>query len=295
MTEGDISRRDFLKLAGLGAGVLAGGGILHAIRAIGGDRPQNQSEARSTPHPVSDYIRQTQTAMESNNSRTSFVEGNGFSKEIFDRVCNSTFIIDMVIQDDEYIATAWLAKVEGDSKYFVTCKHDIPDWNTLKEVRLCRPGIDNSVFASSNVEVASSNRDIVVLKVGGNYQTSTPLEPMNFQDNRNLSSETGILVVGFPMEFMNVNQLQNSQTMGTVVKVEDGHFSLFNGSLAVKAAISFGVSGSPVIVNEAGNAKVVGVAYGRSDTVFPGDKNISPALFIERLNIEPLMDSLRQT
>lgn len=286
-----MSRRDFLKVAGIfvGGEAVAGTTLGAAFIAM---TDKNSKGSRlvdnATPMPVLDSLNKKRAEMEANGQQNTFVESSGFSNETFSRIVRGTFLLN----NGQFTGTGWLAKEEDGFKYIVTCKHNADDWSKIQRLDLCRPGIDKSLFSASSMVVGFYNEDTAVLKVKVDYQASDPLQAMDFKDRTVPQRGSKMMFVGFPGEFLKFDQPYNSYTLASDINVDNGIITTKDGYW-VKAIADSAVSGSPVIMNDVGNINVVGMVTGRNDAVFPGDKNPSSALFIKPLNVGSLIGFLK--
>src|SRR6266540_3958569 len=112
------NRRTFLKLAGFGA--------IEAGLALAGCKVVN---VKTTPSPtdpdIPALLKATATAIADKGEQTSFVEQQGFSKELFEETRQATYIMEAINQEEgnkEYPpvgkGTSWLIHAEGNDYYF---------------------------------------------------------------------------------------------------------------------------------------------------------------------------------
>src|SRR6266545_1234439 len=80
--------------------------------------------------------------------QTSFVEQSGFTKELFEKTRQATYIMEAINQEEgnkEYPpigkGTSWLIHAEGNDYYFATNKHNVEGFR-VGHMKFWRPFID---------------------------------------------------------------------------------------------------------------------------------------------------------
>lgn len=107
---------------GLGTGIFADA-VEKGIQMVKEKTTGSDATPAMTPEPIRQsnnrLLEKTATAIADNPRKTSFIESDGFTKEIFEKVCRGTYNIYFNTKSDdgsiyEGGATAWLAEVDKD-------------------------------------------------------------------------------------------------------------------------------------------------------------------------------------
>jgi hypothetical protein len=134
---------------------LPGFGVIEAGLALTGCNLVNVNTGTTAQLPdVSTRLKATATAIAEKGEQDSFIEQPNFSKEFFQKVRQSTFVMQTIDQSksNEGITTysggtSWLLHSEGNDYYFATNRHNLKDF-TNGQIRFWRPFIDTMPFST---------------------------------------------------------------------------------------------------------------------------------------------------
>ncbi|OGH24560.1 MAG: hypothetical protein A3B47_03705 [Candidatus Levybacteria bacterium RIFCSPLOWO2_01_FULL_39_24] len=301
LTGKQISRREFLTFMGKALMVWVGGGV---VGSISGKIFIEQTNIMLPDSPsASNQLKATALNTELEGEQAYFVPEGKFTKELFDKVRNSTYAIDTLTDRGIGSGTGWCAHKEGNNVYIVTNKHvttlvDQPDAKIIG-LNIWRPNIDRKKIAPLNVTVVTAGTDdIAILKCELSPEQAQAITPLAFQDNAEIKSNEKILIVGFPAEFRDITTDGiNFLTLGNVATVEwnaDKQTRIWYA----RGLSNDGSSGSPAVIpDEQGNPKVVGILFGGADVIVREnwrEKRKQPIIGSITLSINPLIEYARK-
>jgi hypothetical protein len=290
-----VSRRKFLQLTS----ALVGVGTLGACKIIDVNNttptPNIKIQLPDVPSAET-LLKQTATAIEQKGEKSSFVEQAGFSKELFEKARQGTFLLTEVANDATRFGTTWLAESDGNIHYFVTNKHVVNGRNSF-QLRAVRPYIDKQPFIPENISYAvHQNRDLAVMKCIGDFKTEIQPTPLKWQDDYSPNLNDEALLVGYPYDFHSEDEMkQTAKTSGEVVIINKAEPNLH--WWRAKAILSGGSSGSPAVIEQDGQPLVIGTASGGNlDLLDVDDTHIQKQLVavVYKLDIGQLINALKR-
>jgi len=289
-----LSRRQFLKLATFGS--------IEAGLALAGCRVIN---VETTPLPtgpdVPALLKETAIAITAKGEQTSFVEQPGFSKELFQEVRQSTFVLQTLNTEKKGVTsgsggTSWLIRKDGNTCYFATNRHVLENFK-VGRLNFWRPFIDTQAFSPHDVAFAlHPTQDLAVIKCSGKWTSAAPPQELEWRDDVQLKGGEQVLITGFPMEFGHRDDFsfRKDLTLGEVVTVGDNseasQEAKAKGEWIAKGLVNHGSSGSAAVINLNGKPVAVGIIFGGSG---PDDKR-HPIIFGQKLSIGGLFDALQK-
>jgi hypothetical protein len=246
-----------------------------AKKIVKGPSPTNTPIPTPLPGSVPAILNETATVAAQNPDRSSFVPEGKFTQEFFEKVRQSVFAIDSVLEDGNSASgTAFCVKKEKNDKggfnlYFASCEHVIlpikEDASPRRTLDFWRPGIDPQRIFGRNIKaVVSEENDLVVFKCEADADQAENIVPLAVRDYALTEVTDGkkLLVVGFPIEFKNVHGI-NLLTSAQIVTVRGEAGS--DGEWSAEGVADIGNSGSPAVEpDENGNPLVVAIVAGRS-------------------------------
>ncbi|HTK03455.1 MAG TPA: trypsin-like peptidase domain-containing protein [Alphaproteobacteria bacterium] len=290
MSEGSLpkaNRRQFVKglAAGLGLGVAAGLGIDQIFTSSTSPDKQKEEVSKSnrlgygTPVPLSpepeveQVLNQTATAVIGKGETSSFVETPEFSKKLFEKVRQSTFIVEIEGHTRDAtvtnIGSGWIADLHDGSKVLVTNRHHytyvengkVFPFEKINSIQIWRPGIDKQRVALSEFNIFKMDLpDLAVAKFNIFENVETPIEGLKYRDGVVPSKNSDILVVGYPAQFRDPTKPLWSITMGSAVKILQD-FDPTRGEWYAHGPVSGGSSGSVAVIEENGEPLAIGIVF----------------------------------
>lgn len=257
-----ITRR--VVLATIRDGIIIGS-ILGVGEIIRESADRRHTVKSSGTQKRSQFLQATATAVVEQGRDNSFQERYGFTKEIFEQVRKSTFII----ETGYGIATGWLAKKTGEYLYIATSRHLIYTVYAgikIGKVAIWRPNIDKDrqgfpweAAGFYGIDNPQYNLDMAVIKVKADEAYAQGLQALNWQDDVLLDKGQRFLIVGFPVTFFGTDY-RKALALGSVVTSKG---VVEEKSWLAEGVVGHGNSGSPaVVLRENGTPLVVGMVSG---------------------------------
>jgi hypothetical protein len=204
-------------------------------------------------------LRSTAEAVSDHGQDNSFKPEGEFTKEVFNRIRKSTYIIRYLTKTNElYMETGWSAKKRENNLYLISATHGTFEdkEDIISGIEVIRPGIDEKIITPTDWNMVSDrNLDATVIKCTLKPENAENIETISYMDNYAIESGQQVLTVSYPEEFINPTNIAESLTKGEIMQVINR--GLITNDWYTTGLTTNAQSGSPVVIVGENNEPVV--------------------------------------